>query len=172
MTGRGWLAVVAAVIVAVGIVAFVSLDHGVSGTPAQRLSSWVTSTQLGQDIGTLEGDGRSAAKAAREKDSKALSTVCAAMANAAQTYNDELPSPSPAITQWLAKAYGLDYDAAEACYRAGPSGTTLLAQSTQDRKKATALFGKVLRRVLEETSQSLPTTTTTVPYEGTTTSIL
>lgn len=172
MIAKGWLAVAAAVIVAVGIIAFVSLGHGVSGSPAQQLSSWVSSTQLGQDIGTLEGDGRSAAKAQREGNAKALGTVCAAMANAAQTYNDELPSPDTAITQWLAKAYSFDYDSAEACYKAGPSGKALLSQSAADRAKATALFDKVLRRVREETSHSLSTTTTTVPYEGTTTAVL
>ncbi len=172
MTAKGWLGVVCVVVVAVGIVVFVTLGHGVSGTPSQRLASWTSSTTLGQDIGTLEGDGASAAKAARERNAKALSTVCAAMANAAQTYNDDLPSPNAAVTQWLARAYSLEYDAAEACYRAGIGGSTLLAQSRRDRSEATALFDEVLRKIRQVTSQSVPTTTTTVPYEGTTTAVL
>lgn len=170
--GKGWLAIAVVVVLAVGVVAFVSLGRGVSGTPAQRLSSWASSTELGQVIGTLEGDGASAAAAARQKDAKALSTVCAAMANAAQTANDQLPSPDSEITQRLARAYSSDYDAAESCYRAGPGGTALLSQFERDRQKATALFDSVLRRVRRVTSHSVPTTTTTVPYEGTSTAVL
>jgi len=172
MSARGWLGVAAAIVVAVAIVVFVTSSHGVSGTPSQRLSSWTSSTDLGQDIGTLEGDGASAAKAARVGNAKALSTVCAAMANAAQTYNDDLPSPDAAVTQWLARAYSLEYDAAESCYRAGLDGRALLSQSARDRAHATTLFDKVLHEIRRVTSHSVPTTTTTVPYEGTTTSVL
>ncbi len=165
MISKVWLTVGLVVVVAVGIVAFVSYGHGAaSGTAAQRLQSWVSSTQLGQDIGTLQGDGSNVARALREhKGSTAVRTVCAAMANDAQTFNDQLPSPDAPVTQLLARAYGLDYDAAEACYKAGATNRSLLAQASGDRKKATVLFTEVLRRVRAVTGHSLSTTTTTVP---------
>lgn len=164
MINKVWLLLGAFVVVAAGVVAFVSLDHGVSGTPVQRMRSWVASTNLGQDIGTLEGDGADVHKAvAAGKGIVAVRTVCEAMATDAQTYNDTLPSPDTKVTQLLARAYGLEYDAAESCYRAASTGARLLVVSRHDRAKATALFGEVLQRVRELTGSTVPTTTTTVP---------
>jgi hypothetical protein len=163
---RLWLAFGAFVVVAVGVIAFVSLGHGVSGTPAQRLRSWVTSTSLGQDVGTLVGDGGDVRKAlAAGKDVDAIHTVCAAMATSAQTYNDDLPSPDTAVTQLLARAYGLEYDAAESCYRAPTTSaaTRLLAASARDRREAASVFDEVLHRVRSVTGSTVSTTTTTVP---------
>lgn len=167
MIRKVWLAIGAVVILAVGVVAFVSYGHGVSGTGAQRLKSWVTSTSLGQHIGTLEGDSAHVREALRARRGgrglAAAHTVCAAMADDAQTFNDSLPAPDPALTQWLAKAYGLEYDAAEACYRAPTAGSSLLVTAARDSRRAAALFDEVLRRVRSLTGRSLPTTTTTVP---------
>ena len=173
MISKVWLTIGLVLVVAVGIVAFVSYGHGApSGTAGQRLQSWASSTQLGQDIGTLEGDSRNVARAlADHKGSTAVRTVCAAMSNDAQTFNDQLPSPDSAVTQLLARAYGLDYDAAQACYKAGATDRPLLAQAARDRAKATALFDEVLARVRSVTGRSLSTTTTTVP-DATGTSIL
>lgn len=173
MISKVWLAVGLAVVVAVGIVAFASYGHGgASGSPSQRLESWVASTQLGQDIGTLQDDGANVSRALQDhKDATAVRTVCAAMANDAQTFNDELPSPDTQVTQWLARAYGLDYDAAEACYRAGTANRPLLRRSAADRARASTLFGQVLRRVRSVTGHSVSTTTTTAP-DDTGTSIL
>ncbi len=165
MISKAWLAIGLTVVIAVGVVAFASFGHGApSGTAAQQLQSWVSSTQLGQDIGTLQGDGRNVAKALRvHKDATAVRTICAAMANDAQTFNDQLPSPDTTVTQLLANAYGLEYDAAEACYRAANANRALLAQSAGDRSKASALFAKVLRRVRSVTDRPVSTTTTTTP---------
>ncbi len=163
MISRWWLGLGAFVVAAVGVVAFVSLGHGVSGTPAQRLRSWVSSTSLGQDIGTLEQDGQDVRKAlAAGKGIDAAHTVCAAMATSAQTFNDDLPSPDTLVTQLLAHAYGLEYDAAEACYRSPAAGTRLFGAFGRDRARAAALFGDVLRRVRILTGTTPPTTTTTV----------
>jgi hypothetical protein len=168
-----WLAIGLVVVVAAGIVAFVSYGHGgSSGTAAQQLESWVTSTQLGQDVGTLEDDGRNVARALRDhKGTTAVRTICAAMANDAQTFNQQLPSPDSSITQLLAQAYGLEYDAAEACYKGGATNRVLLAQASSDRTKASALFGHVLHRVRSVTDHPVSTTTTTAPND-TGTSIL
>ena len=164
MIHKGWLAMAAAVVVAVGVVAFVTLGHGVSGTPAQQLRSWVIGTHVGQDVGTLEGDGADVGKAiATGKDIDAVHTVCAAMADDAQTYNDTLPSPDTDVTQLLARAYGLEYDAAESCYAAPSRGARLLDVSARDRTEAATLFGEVLRRIRMVTGSSVSTTTTTVP---------
>jgi hypothetical protein len=173
MISRVWLAIGLAVVVAAGIVAFVSYGHGgSSGTAAQQLQSWVSSTQLGQDIGTLQDDGMNVARALHDhKDATAVRTICAAMANDAQTFNEQLPSPDSSITQLLARAYGLDYDAAEACYKAGTANRSLLAQASGDRAKASGLFVRVLDRVGSVTGHSVSTTTTTVP-NSTGTSIL
>lgn len=173
MISKVWLAIGLAVVLAAGIVAFVSYGHGgSSGTAAQRLQSWVTSTRLGQDIGTLQGDGESVVRALRDhKGTTAVRTVCAAMANDAQTFNDQLPAPDSSLTQLLARAYGLDYDAAEACYKAGATNRSLLDQAAGDRARASALFDRVLRRVRAVTGDSVSTTTTTAPND-TGTSIL
>jgi isopenicillin N synthase-like dioxygenase len=163
MTGRLWVAAAAVVIVAAAVVAFVAYGHGgTSGTPAQQLEAWASSTSLGSDIGTLQDDGTHVQETLdRHQGTVAVHTVCAAMANDAQTFNDELPSPDTAVTQLLARAYGLEYDAAEACYKAGSTGAKLLAQSARDRSEARRLFGEVVARVSAATHHTVSTTTTT-----------
>lgn len=164
MIGKAWLWVGALLVVAVGVVAFLSLGDGGAGTPGQRVQHWVSSTNFGQDVGTLEGDGASVRKAvAAHAGITALHTVCAAMANDAQTFNDELPSPDTRLTQLLARAYSLEYDAAESCYRAPSAGSRLLSASARDRGRAAALLKQALGRVRVVTGRSVPTTTTTVP---------
>ncbi|MDA8310418.1 MAG: hypothetical protein M0Z46_07370 [Actinomycetota bacterium] len=164
MIGKAWLWIGALVVAAVGVVAFVSVGRSPSGTPAQQLAAWASSTKLGQDVGTLEGDGASMRRALSTHASMTtLHTVCAAMANDAQTFNDELPSPDGALTQLLARGYSLEYDAAESCYRAPSASSPLLARAATDRARAAHLFGLALRRVRLLTGRSVPTTTTTVP---------
>ncbi len=173
MISRTWILFGALVVVALGVVAFVSLGHGVSGTPAQQLKSWVTSTHLGQDVGTLEGDGADVQRlVAARKGPAAVRTVCAAMANSAQTFNDDLPSPDTTITQLLARAYGLEYDAAESCYHAPSGNAPRFATFARDRAEAANLFGEALRRVRSLTGRSVSTTTTTELPDFTSTAIL
>lgn len=163
MTARLWSVLLVAVALAVAVVAFVAYGHGSSAsTPAQRLTAWASSTDLGQAIGTLEGDGSHVVAAVAEHKAAAVRTVCAAMANDAQTANDNLPSPDATVTTLLARAYGLEYDAAEACYRAGTADAALLGASARDRSRAAALFGAVQRRLRSVTGTTVPTTTTTV----------
>lgn len=173
MIGKIWLVIGLVVVLAAGVAAFASYGHGgTSGSASERLESWVSSTGLGQEIGTLEGDSANVRKAlATGKGTTALRTVCAAMANDAQTFNGNLPSPDTQVTQLLARAYGLDYDGAEACYQAGSTNHSLLVRSARDRSKAAALFGQVLSRIRTVTDHTLSTTTTTVLNE-TDTSIL
>jgi hypothetical protein len=173
MINRVWLVIGLVVVLAAGIAAFAAYGHGGhSGSASQQLESWVSSTGLGQEIGALEGDSANVRKAlAGHEGTTAVRTVCAAMANDAQTFNGNLPSPDTQVTQLLARAYGLDYDGAEACYRAGSTNQPLLVESARDRSKAAGLFGRVLQRIRAVTDHPLSTTTTTVVNE-TSTSIL
>lgn len=171
MKGKWWLPVGIVVLLAVAVVAFVVAgSRGSSGPPSQRLQSWVQASGLGQAIGTLTGDNRSVDQAlAAHQDTTSIHTVCAVLANEAQTANQNLPSPDTAVTDTLARAFALEYDAGEACYKAGATGTKLLAESHTDRTRAEQLFAQVLRRVRRVTGQSLPTTTTTSPGSTSTT---
>lgn len=170
MTTRSLAAVVVVAVVAALVVTFVVYGGGPSAsTPGSRLAAWATSTSLGQDIGTLEGDGAHVRLVlADHKGTAAVHTVCAAMANDAQTFNDQLPTPDTKVTGLLARAYGLEYDAAEACFRAGTDDPALQAKAARDRSQAHGLFVQVLARVDAVTGRSVATTTTTV--RGTTAS--
>lgn len=152
------------VVVAMGIVAFLASGGtgNAGGGPAAALANWAQSSGLGQDIGLLEADAAAVGRAART-GSSAMHTVCAAMADDAQNANGQLPSPDARVTQLLARAYGLEYDAAEACYRARGTGDPLLARSAADRASAKALFERALRRVRSVSGRSVATTTTTSP---------
>ena len=165
--------VTVAVLVAVAVVAFVVAgSRGPTGTPAQQLHTWVANTQLGQSIGVLAADDHDVAKAlAAHQDTNALHTVCAVLYQEAQTANDNLPSPDTTVTQTLAHAYRLEYDAGQACYRGAGGNAALLAESAADRSRAITLFHRVLSRVALVTGQPVPTTTTTVPG-GTTSTFL
>lgn len=171
MTTRIWLLVGAVVLVAVAVIAFVAYGHGgTSGTPGQRLESWVSSTTLGEDIGTLEADDRNVGPA-EHRGVTTVHTVCAALANDAQTFNDQLPSPDTRVTQLLAKAYGIEYDAARECYSAGTTDSKLIAQSLGDRARALVLLREVVARVRAVTGASMPTTTTSTALNPTSTSL-
>lgn len=164
MIPKVWLAIGAVVVVAIGVIAFVSYGHAPSGTAAQRLGSWVESTDLGQEIGTLEGDGAHVRGAlAKHEPIGAVHTICAVMANDAQTFGGNLPAPDSDATQLLARAYGLEYDAAESCYRAASPSSSLMRGSVHDITAASSVFGQVLRRIRMRTGRALPTTTTTSP---------
>lgn len=161
------------VVLAAAVVAFVVMgSRGPTGTPAQQLRTWVANVQLGQSIGTLTGDDRNVVRAlAHHQDTNALHTVCAVLYEAAQTANDNLPSPDTTVTQTLARAYSLEYDAGQACYRGAGGNAALLAESATDRSRALVLLQRVLARVDRVTGRSVPTTTTTGPG-GTTSTFL
>jgi len=165
VTRRVWFAIAAVGVVAVGVVAFVA-NGGVSssGTPGQQLQHWVAATGLGQGIGTLREDGVHVEEVlARHGGTGALRTVCGVLTTDAEAGNSTLPSPNTGITEVLARAYSLDYEAGENCYSAGITGTRLLARSAAERRQAGQLFGQVLARIAVLTGRTVATTTTTVP---------
>lgn len=173
MRRRWWLPITIVALLGMAIVAFIANGgRGPSGTPSQRLDSWVKGSDLGQAIGVLVDDGRNVSRAvAARQSTTSIHTVCAVLSNAAQTANQDLPSPDVHLNVILARAYTLEYDAGQACYRAGATGTALLAESARDRAKAEALLRKVLAEARAITGHVVPTTTTTVPG-GTTTTFL
>ena len=113
MKGKWWLPVGIVALLVVAVVAFVVVgSRGPSGPPSQRLQSWVQASDLGQAIGTLTGDNRSVDRAlAAHQDTTSIHTVCAVLANEAQTANQNLPSPDTTVTDTLARAFALEYDA-------------------------------------------------------------
>jgi hypothetical protein len=157
---RAAIPLAVAVLAAVAVVAFLADGHQVTGSPAARLRAWVTSTGLGEKIGTLQADATALAKAvAQHRSSGVLRTVCSAMATSAQTDNESLPAPDVTVTDQLSKAYGLVYDAAQLCYQAPSADSPKLATSARDSAAARAIFESVLARVHAVTGATVSTTT-------------
>ncbi|MGH9091024.1 MAG: hypothetical protein ACRDZR_06550 [Acidimicrobiales bacterium] len=169
MSRRVWVAVAAAVIVAVAIVAFVAyggLGHG--GTPRQQLAAWTGDTGLGQDLGALHHDSLNVERVlADHRGTGAVHTVCGVLSVTAQAAHDSLPSPDTRTTQLLARAYTLYYEAANDCYTAGATGTRLLRRSARERAAAAHDVSLALARIHEVAGVSVATTTTTQPTAGT-----
>lgn len=170
-TGAGvWVAIGAAVLVAVAVVAFVVVSsRGGSGTPRQQMVAWVADTGLGQDLGALRDDGRNVQKVvAGRKGTVAIHTVCDVLSLTAEAAHANLPSPDTRVTQLLSRAYTLDYDAGNNCYDAGAGNGRLLRKSAQELARAQHIVDQVLGRISSITGATVPTTTTTVPTTGAT----
>jgi hypothetical protein len=134
------------------------------GSPAHRMSVWVSGTSLGQDIGTLIADNARIPKVVAN-GAGALHAACSTMLNDAEAANTELPSPDSEVTNVLTQAYSLEGTAANDCYDSGSSNTQLLAESRRDTIKAEALFNQVLQRIRVIDGQ-VPSTTTTIGHSG------
>ena len=162
--GRGGrqivLLVAAAVLVSVVATGCAGPDE--TGTVGQRVTSWVQSTGVGSDIGTLEADDRRIrAVVADRVGTAAVRTDCAVLTTDAESANNDLPTPDNAMTQDLSRAYTLDGEAGDNCYAAGASNAALMAKSVGQRNQADALFGAVVARVRRLSGLSVSTTTTT-----------
>lgn len=169
MSRRVWIAVAAAVLVAVAVVAFVATGgrHG-GGTPKEQLSAWVTGTGLGQDLGALRQDGVEVDEVLSDhRGTGAMHTVCSVLSVTAESAHSSLPSPDTEITQLLARAYTLEYEAGNDCYDAGVTGTALLKRSAKERAEAQHIVDEALARVQAVTGATVSTTTTTQPTAGT-----
>jgi hypothetical protein len=130
------------------------------GSAAHRMSVWVGGTGLGQDIGTLMADNARVPKDVAN-GTGAVHAACGTLLNDAQMANGELPSPDPQVTDLLTKAYGLEGTAANQCYDAGATNSTLLHQSERNSIKAEALYNQVLQRIQAIAGKPVSTTTTT-----------
>lgn len=136
------------------------------GSPAHRLSVWVSGTNFGEDIGTLVADNARIPKVV-PNGSGAVHAACATLVTDAEMANTELPSPDPEVTDLLTKAYGLEGTAGNQCYDAGSTNKQLLDQATRNAIKAEALYNDALQRI-RAVDGKVPVTTTTAGNSGTT----
>ncbi len=133
------------------------------GSPAHRMSVWVSGTGFGADIGTLVADNARIAKVA-PNGAGALHAACSTMINDAEMANSSLPSPDPTVTDLLTQAYGLEGTAGNECY-GGASNPTILGESERDGIKADALYQEAIQRI-RAISGKAPVTTTTSGNSG------
>jgi hypothetical protein len=162
------MVVAGAGVLAVAVGAFVAYGAlGPTGTPSQRLTTWVEASQFGQTVGTLEGDAaRVTTAVAEHKDVGTIHTICGVLLTDAQSANGDLPTPDSSLTVTLSHAYTLDYEAGNNCYAGGTTGTKLLAKSASERAEAHAYLVVALGVVDAELGHRVPTTTTTEPGGG------
>jgi hypothetical protein len=164
-----WKMVAAALgVLALGVGAFVAYGAlGPTGTPRQQLTDWVAASQLGQTVGTLEGDAaRVSAAVAQHDDTGTIHTVCGVLLTDAQSANGELPTPDRQLTVALSEAYTLDYEAGNNCYSGGATGSALLAKSAGERSAAHADLVRALALAESVLGRAVATTTTTEPGGG------
>jgi hypothetical protein len=130
------------------------------GSPAHRMSAWVSGTNFGAQIGTLIADD---ARIPRDvaNGTGAVHAACSTLLNDAQMAYAELPSPDPDVNQLLNSAYTLEQSAANDCYNAGSTDTKLLTKAQREGIKAEALYNQALQRIREIDGKPVPTTTTT-----------
>ncbi len=130
------------------------------GSPAHRMSVWVSGTDFGSSIGTLIADNARVPKDL-VNGTGAVHAACSTLLNDAQMAYAELPSPDPDVNQLLNNAYTLEQAAANDCYNAGTTNTKLLAQAEHEGIKAEALYNQTLQRIRQIDGKTVPTTTTT-----------
>jgi hypothetical protein len=162
--GRRWLyAIVGFVLAAFAVVAFIAYGAGTTGgTPRQQMRSWISGTGFGNSIGTLQADAARVTHAVRDRlGTGAIRADCGTLLVDAQTANTELPSPDPGISRTLYAAYGLEGEAANNCYSAGATNTSLLAKSARERAQANILLQSAFTRAQILSGQTVSTTTTT-----------
>ncbi len=134
------------------------------GSPAHRMSVWVSGTSLGEDIGTLVADNARVPKDVAN-GTGAVHAACSTLLNDSEMANSSLPSPDPDVTELLTKAYGLEGTAANQCFDAGATNQKLLAESQRNGVKAEALYQEALQRIRVVDGQ-VPVTTTTAGNTG------
>jgi hypothetical protein len=134
------------------------------GSPAHRMSVWVSGTSFGTDIGTLVADNARIAKVA-PNGSGALHAACSTMINDAEMANSSLPAPDTTVTDLLTQAYGLEGTAGNDCYNSGATNKKLLTESERAGIKADALYDEVIQRIRAIDGQA-PVTTTTSGNSG------
>jgi len=122
-----------------------------SGSLADQMRSWVTSTGYGPSTGTLIRDAAKATQVLVEQSGvNSAHTVCAVMLLDAESANGNLPAPDPTATTLLAKAYNALGAAANACYAAPNSPQalsnfqTFKATGLADLSEATLRIGAII----------------------------
>jgi hypothetical protein len=135
------------------------------GSPSHRLRTWVDSTSFGQAVGSLRGDAQGMLhgrdQLAAHESAPNLTAACNDLATDAESANGNLPTPSTPVTDELAQAYQLYYDAGTACYASQSSKT--LRRAVNQTAQAGRLLDGALRSVERTIGATVPTTTTTQP---------
>ncbi|HEY3943365.1 MAG TPA: hypothetical protein VGL60_12905 [Acidimicrobiales bacterium] len=137
------------------------------GTPAQRVRTWVSSTQMGQAVGTILGDAARVDEAIKaHRGVTVVHTDCAVLLDDTEAANDNLPSPDGRLTDLLSDAYGVEGSAANDCYDSGGTDAELIAKSEREQAVARRGLLRALARVTQLTGRAVATTTTTQPGGG------
>jgi len=157
-TGRRTGSAACVVLLGLGLTSCAGADQ--RGTPAHRISVWVSGTGLGGDMGNLVADNLRVARDV-PNGTGAVHAACGTLEYDAQVANGELPSPDPRVTTLLSKAYGLEGTAGTECYRAGATDKKLLAEAQRAMSQAEVLFSQVRARIESIDGQVVATTTTT-----------
>jgi hypothetical protein len=135
-----------------------------SGTPAHRVSTWVSGAGAGPAIGAIVADNASIDEAlAQHRSAGIIRTACALLANDASAGNSNLPTPDSQLTTALENAYQVEYSAGNNCYSGAGGNASLLRRSANERRQGAADLAQAVRRITAVTGKVPSTTTTTVP---------
>jgi hypothetical protein len=135
-----------------------------TGTPAHRVSTWVSGAGAGAAIGAIQADNASVDQAlAAHSSTGVVRTVCALLANDASAGNNNLPTPDTQLTTALENAYQVEYSAGNDCYSGASGNASLLRRSANERRQGAADLVKAVERITAVTGHVPSTTTTTAP---------
>ncbi len=138
-----------------------------SGTPAHRVSTWVSGTGAGSEIGTLGVDNAAVDKAlAQHRPASLIRTLCAIVINDALAGNSSMPTPDQQLTTDLNNAYEIEDSAGTNCYNGAAGNATLLRRSASQRKQGAVYLSEAVDRIAAVTGHVPSTTTTTLPNTG------
>jgi hypothetical protein len=158
---------VALVAVAVPLLLAACAGAEMSGTPAQRISTWVSGAGAGSAIGAIEADNAAIDKAlATHSAAGVIRTACALLSNDSSAGNSDLPTPDDQLTTALENAYQVEYSAGNNCYSGAGGNASLLRRSADERRQGAADLAHAVRRITAVTGQVPSTTTTTSPDGG------
>lgn len=153
-----------AVAVAVGGLALAACSSGPAASPAQQVSSWVSSAGAGAQIRTLQVDAQNVDLAISNHDAPgAIQTTCLLLANDAQKGIGQLPTPDQVLTNALNQAYTSEFNAGEDCYRGAKGDASLMAKAAKEREHGAAQLAGAYAEMTAVIGSAPPTTTTTVP---------
>jgi hypothetical protein len=160
---------VAVVLVTLAVPVLLSACAGaeMSGTPAHRISTWVSGAGAGSNIGAIEADNAAIDRAlASHRPSGVVRTACALLSNDASAGNSNLPTPDDRLTTALESAFQVEYSAGNNCYSGAAGNAALLRRSANERRQGAADLAQAIRRITAVTGQVPSTTTTTSPDGG------
>lgn len=160
---RSW-AGCAALVVAGALLLSACAGAGLSGTPSQRVTSWLSASDNGASIGAVTDDIHAVdAGLAQHQPAGAIRTLCAVLTTDAQSGNSVLPTPDTQLTNDLSDAYNDAYAAGNDCYSGAGGNAALLAKSATLRRETLAELQAAVARVTAITGAVPSTTTTTLP---------